>query len=105
MSCGLPAVVPQVTSNEVSARVAQAEETEREIDHTREQYRPVASHASLLLFAISELAAIEPMYQYSLNWFLVLFGRAMDQAPKVGGVAWMRGYAGGKDVWLHSGQT
>lgn len=74
----------QVTSNEVSARVAQAEATEREIDDTREQYRPVASHASLLFFAISELAAIDPMYQYSLGWFLALFGKAMEEAPKVG---------------------
>lgn len=67
----------------MSARVAQAEETEREIDDTREQYRPVASHASLLFFAISELAAIDPMYQYSLGWFLALFGKAMVEAPKV----------------------
>jgi hypothetical protein len=72
-----------VTSNEVSARVAQAEATEREIDDTREQYRPVASHASLLFFTISELAAIDPMYQYSLGWFLALFGKAMEEAPKV----------------------
>jgi hypothetical protein len=74
----------QVTSNEVSARVAQAEATEREIDDTREQYRPVALRASLLFFAISELAAVEPMYQYSLGWFLSLFVRAIEEAPKVG---------------------
>ena len=66
--------------------MAQAEATEREIDDTREQYRPVASHASLLFFTISELAAIDPMYQYSLGWFLALFGRAMVEAPKVGGI-------------------
>jgi dynein heavy chain len=73
----------QVTSDEVSARVAQAEATEREIDATREQYRPVASNSSLLFFAISELAAIDPMYQFSLGWFLALFGNSMDAAPKV----------------------
>ena len=49
-----------------------------------------ASHASLLFFAISELAAIDPMYQYSLGWFLGLFGKAMVEAPKVGS-----GMAGG----------
>ena len=58
----------QVTSNEVSARVAQAEATEREIDDTREQYRPVASHASLLFFAISELAAIGHDKLYADKW-------------------------------------
>jgi hypothetical protein len=63
--------------------VAQAEATEKEIDDTREQYRPVAVRASLLFFAISELAAVEPMYQYSLGWFLSLFVRAIEEAPKV----------------------
>ena len=82
-SSRLCAAAFQVTSNEVSARVAQAEEIEREIDDTREQYRPVASHASLLFFAISELAAIDPMYQYSLGWFMALFGKAMEEEPKV----------------------
>lgn len=79
----VPACCLQVTSNEVSARVAQAEATEKEIDDTREQYRPVAVRASLLFFAISELAAVEPMYQYSLGWFLGLFVRAIEEAPKV----------------------
>lgn len=76
-----------MTSDEVSARVAQAEATERDIDATRELYRPVAAHASLLFFAISELAAVEPMYQYSLAWFMRLFVRTMEEAPKVGGAA------------------
>lgn len=63
--------------------MAQAEATEKEIDDTREQYRPVALRASLLFFAISELAAVDPMYQYSLGWFLALFVRAIEEAPKV----------------------
>ncbi len=49
--------------------------TEREIDATRELYRPVALRASLLFFAISDLAAVDPMYQYSLGWFISLFVR------------------------------
>ncbi|KAF8071068.1 Dnah1 [Scenedesmus sp. PABB004] len=77
----------KVTSNEVSARVAQAEATEREIDCAREAYRPVAERASLLFFAISELAGVEPMYAYSLGWFLGLFARAIDDAPKAASVA------------------
>lgn len=74
---------PQVTSNEVAERVAQAEATEREIDATREQYRPVAVRASQLFFAIADLAGIDPMYQYSLGWFSALFVRAIEQAPAV----------------------
>lgn len=65
----------KVTSNEISAKVAEAEATEREIDETRELYRPVALRASLLFFAISDLALVDPMYQYSLAWFISLFIR------------------------------
>ncbi|KXZ54227.1 hypothetical protein GPECTOR_5g319 [Gonium pectorale] len=72
----------KITSNEIAAKVSEAEVTEREIDATRELYRPVALRASLLFFAISDLAAVDPMYQYSLGWFISLFVRAIDEAPR-----------------------
>lgn len=72
----------KVTSNEIAAKVAEAERTERTIDETRERYRPVAARASLLFFCISDLAAVDPMYQYSLNWFIRLFVRSITDAEK-----------------------
>ncbi len=50
-----------MTSNEISAKVAEAEQTERMIDETRELYRPVAVRSSLLFFCISDLALVDPM--------------------------------------------
>lgn len=50
-----------------------ASSTEIEIDETRNGYKPVAVHGSILFFCISDLANIEPMYQYSLTWFINLF--------------------------------
>jgi len=50
------------TSDEIKARMKESEETERDIDTTRELYRPVAYRASLLFFAIVDLASIDPMY-------------------------------------------
>eukprot|EP00983_Pelagomonas_calceolata_P008820 286699-Pelagomonas_calceolata.AAC.1 len=38
----------KITSNEISAKVAEAEVTEKQIDETRELYRPVTVQASLL---------------------------------------------------------
>ncbi|KAF0024691.1 hypothetical protein F2P81_023493 [Scophthalmus maximus] len=58
---------------EISEKQKIAGVTEREIDDTRMGYRPVAEHSSILFFCISELANIEPMYQYSLTWFLNLY--------------------------------
>lgn len=69
--------------------MAEAEETEKEIDATRELYRPVAIRASLLFFCISDLALVDPMYQYSLSWFVNLFVRAIDEAAKVRGGRWL----------------
>lgn len=36
-------------------------------------YCQVAKHSSILFFTISDLANIEPMYQYSLTWFINLY--------------------------------
>ena len=72
----------KVTSNEITAKVEEAEKTEKEIDATRELYRPVAIRASLLFFGISDLALVDPMYQYSLAWFIELFVRSIGAADK-----------------------
>ena len=77
----------KITSNEIATKVTEAEKTEKEIDATREQYRPVAIRASLLFFCISDLALVDPMYQYSLSWFIDLFIRAIANAEKADTIA------------------
>ena len=72
----------KVTSDEISVKVTEAEATEKDIDATREKYRPVATRASVLFFCISDLALVDPMYQYSLAWFINLFIRATEEATQ-----------------------
>ncbi|XP_047106954.1 dynein axonemal heavy chain 3 [Schistocerca piceifrons] len=60
-------------SEEIQAKEKVAAATEAEIDTARNQYVPVSKHSSVLFFSISELANIDPMYQYSLVWFLNLY--------------------------------
>lgn len=50
------------TSDEITQRMKESEVTEKEIDITRETFRPVAYRASLLFFCIVDLAVIDPMY-------------------------------------------
>jgi dynein heavy chain len=50
------------TSDEITLRMKESEITEKEIDKTREIYRPVAYRASILFFTIIDLAAVDPMY-------------------------------------------
>lgn len=73
----------QATSNDIASKVEEAERTEQEIDEAREQYRSVAVRASLLFFCIADLAGVDPMYQYSLAWFVALFLRTVDATPEV----------------------
>jgi dynein heavy chain, axonemal len=52
------------------------------ISKNRENYRPVASRGSILYFVIADLALIDPMYQYSLEFFSRLFGRRLEKSEK-----------------------
>ena len=45
-------------------------------------YAPIAVHSSILFFSIADLANIEPMYQYSLSWFINLFIMSIDNSEK-----------------------
>ena len=65
------------TSNEISEKQKIAEVTEKEIDEARKGYAPVSNEASCLFFAISDLANIDPMYQYSLVYFIDLFTQSI----------------------------
>ena len=67
-------------SNEIAEKQAVAAVTEQQIDETRLGYRPVAVHVAHLFFNVGELCNIEPMYQYSLAWYVRLFDHAILNA-------------------------
>ena len=69
------------TSGEIAVRMAESRTAEVTIDAARESYRPVAYRASLLYFCIADLNLIDPMYQYSLQWFENLFKMGCENAP------------------------
>nr|XP_010946997.1 dynein axonemal heavy chain 7 isoform X1 [Camelus bactrianus]XP_045367940.1 dynein axonemal heavy chain 7 isoform X1 [Camelus bactrianus] len=69
-------------ANEISQKQEVAEETEKKIDATRMGYRPIAIHSTILFFSIADLANIEPMYQYSLTWFINLFTLSIENSEK-----------------------
>jgi len=73
--------VSKVTSEEINLAVAEAEIAEKEIDETRAKYIPVAARGAILFFCIADLAMVDPMYQYSLNWFKQLFVDGIRKTP------------------------
>ena len=60
--------------------MVEAEQTAKVIQETRENYRPVAIRGSVLYFVIADLALIDPMYQYSLEFFMKLFRIRLDKS-------------------------
>ncbi|XP_028914074.1 dynein heavy chain 3, axonemal isoform X2 [Ornithorhynchus anatinus] len=72
----------KMLSEVISEKQKIASMTEVEIDATRLGYKPVAIHSSTIFFCISDLANIEPMYQYSLMWFINLYVHSLAHSRK-----------------------
>lgn len=70
-------------ANDIVEKQAIADITEKQIDAARLVYTPIAVHSTTLFFTIIDLANIDPMYQYSLIWFVNLFTAAIDNTEKI----------------------
>lgn len=69
------------TADEIEIKVAEAKITGVQIDSAREAYRPAAERASIIYFILNDLFKINPIYQFSLKAFTVVFNNAMISAP------------------------
>lgn len=59
-----------------------AELTQTNIDVTRSLYMPVANRAQILFFCTVDLQRINIMYQYSLEWFIVILNNSILNTEK-----------------------
>lgn len=50
----------------------------------RMEYIPVAVRTQILFFCVSDLANVDPMYQYSLEWFLGIFLSGITNSERAG---------------------
>jgi len=60
-------------TSDITNKLAATRHIEERIEENRKMLRPVAQLASRLFFAVKNLSQIEPMYQYSMNWYRTLF--------------------------------
>merc|ERR1719347_1750493 len=72
----------KAASTNIERRMADAKTVEQEIDHVRQQYAWLSLEAANLFFVVSDMGSVDPMYQYSLDWFLNLFNRAITTAEQ-----------------------
>ncbi|VDN35713.1 unnamed protein product [Dibothriocephalus latus] len=70
------------TAEAVMIQLAQAAETEAEINKAREEYRPVAERGALIYFLIQDMATINIMYESGLRQFLKLFDDSLISSEK-----------------------
>lgn len=68
-------------SEEISQKIEESKETTIKIDKERERYRPAAERAAILFFATLDLSSIDPMYQFSLQWFSKLYEFSIKTTP------------------------
>ncbi len=64
---------------EIGEKVEIAKVTEAKINETSELYRPAASRGALIFFLLSDLPKIYSFYKYSLESFIDVINRAIDQ--------------------------
>jgi len=73
-------------AKEQSDKAAKSEkdaiQTEKNVEKSRQQYVPCAQNGAQLFFCVTEMANIDPMYQYSLQFYLALFMQSLKEAPK-----------------------
>lgn len=70
------------TAADIECKVIEAKITSSQIDIARENYRSVAERASILYFILNDLYKINPIYQFSLKAFVVVFHKAIVNAPQ-----------------------
>jgi len=70
----------KITSTMIKERVEDSEVTQKEIAEVRKSYVPVATRGAIIYFVIADLASIDPMYQYSLNYYKNLFNKCIENS-------------------------
>lgn len=70
------------TSANIEQQIQASKKTEAQIAQFRQHFMPVAQRAALLYFCASDFSVIDPMYQFSLKWFVDLFKLAISKSER-----------------------
>jgi dynein heavy chain len=70
----------KVTSEEISLRLKEAKVTEERIYQNRLNYDSLSRFASNLYFTLLQLSALDPMYQFSLEFYVRIAKKAIRSA-------------------------
>jgi hypothetical protein len=71
----------QKTSADIETQMIASQKTEKTVASFREKFGSVSEYAALLYFCAADFAVVDPMYQFSLKWFVSMFKAAVQNAP------------------------
>ena len=72
----------KLKSEEIESKILGSKTTEDRINATRNIYEPVANLASNLYFTILQLSLLDPMYQFSLDFYVRIFKNSIKNVEK-----------------------
>lgn len=72
----------KLLSEDIIRKQEATKETEEKIESFRHNYQSIAKHSASLYYCITDLPNIDPMYQYSLAWFINIYVTAIETANK-----------------------
>lgn len=72
----------KLLSIDIERKQTTARKTAMQIDELRQCYQSIAKYSATLYYTITDLSIINPMYQYSLSWFINLYVMSIDTAGK-----------------------
>ena len=70
----------KIDATHVKQSLMESEAKSIEIEIARSKYQPVALRGSILYFVVADFALVDPMYQFSLNYFKRLFKIVIEQS-------------------------
>ncbi|XP_012272400.1 dynein heavy chain 10, axonemal [Orussus abietinus] len=68
------------SADDVMEKLRLGEATAADINELRDGYRPAAKRGAILFFVLADMAAVNAMYQYSLNSYLEVFIHSLRKA-------------------------
>lgn len=67
---------------ELKLKAEESVVTEKKLEQFRESYKQVATHAATIYYSITDLPNLDPMYQFSLTWYVHLYIFSIENANK-----------------------
>jgi dynein heavy chain len=73
----------KISSIQIEQTLKDTENTMKQIETIRDTFIPVATRVSRLFFVLTDLINVDPMYQYSLEFFRLIYESSITSVEGV----------------------